>query len=229
MSDVLFGNNNTEVIKRLSKRYFRKNKTRNIAAILAIALTAFLFTAVTSLAFSISSSLQQSMQMQKGSKADGTLGYMTEEQYEQLANSDFVEQAGHRRVLAYASNTIGHAIEINYADDVQQELTFCTPTHGKAPQKANEITTTDLALEDLGVEPEIGATVPVEFEVRGKTYHYDMVLSGWWEASHDSVSLMIVSEEFVKENPELFQNTYSEDQEMAGLTFSEVVVHPSSF
>ena len=72
MSDVLFGNNNTEVIKRLSKRYFRKNKTRNIAAILAIALTAFLFTAVTSLAFSISSSLQQSMQMQKGSKAAGT-------------------------------------------------------------------------------------------------------------------------------------------------------------
>lgn len=65
MNDILFGNNNTEVIKRLSKRYFRKNKTRNIAAILAIALTAFLFTAVTSLAFSISSSLQQSMQMQK--------------------------------------------------------------------------------------------------------------------------------------------------------------------
>ena len=224
MSDILFGNNNTEVIKRLSIRYFRKNKTRNIAAILAIALTAFLFTAVTSLAFSMGSSLQRSMQMQKGSKADGTLGYMTEEQYEQLANSDFVEQAGHRRVLAYASNTIGHAIEINYADNVQQELTFCKPTHGKAPQKANEITTTDLALEDLGVEPEIGATVPVEFEVRGQTYHYDMVLSGWWEASNDSVSLMIVSEEFVKENPELFQNTYSEDREMAGLTFSEVVL-----
>ena len=69
MSDILFGNNNTEVIKRLSIRYFRKNKNRNIAAILAIALTAFLFTAVTSLAFSMGSSLQRSMQMQKGSKA----------------------------------------------------------------------------------------------------------------------------------------------------------------
>lgn len=56
MSDILFGNNNTEVIKRLSIRYFRKNKNRNIAAILAIALTAFLFTAVTSLAFSMGSS-----------------------------------------------------------------------------------------------------------------------------------------------------------------------------
>lgn len=224
MNDILFGNNNTEVVKRLSKRYFRKNKIRNLAAILAIALTAFLFTSVTTLAFSMASSLQLSMQMQKGSKADGTLGYMTEEQYEQLVDSDFVEQAGHRRVLTYASNTVGHAIEINYADRVQQELTFCTPTHGKAPQKANEITTTDLALENLGIEPKIGATVPVEFEVRGQTYHYDMVLSGWWEASNDSISLMIVSEAFVKENPELFQNTYAADREMAGLTFSEVVL-----
>lgn len=224
MNDILFGNNNTEVVKRLSKRYFRKNKIRNLAAILAIALTAFLFTSVTTLAFSMASSLQLSMQMQKGSKADGTLGYMTEEQYEQLVDSDFVEQAGHRRVLTYASNTVGHAIEINYADSVQQELTFCTPTHGKAPQKANEITTTDLALENLGIEPKIGATVPVEFEVRGQAYHYDMVLSGWWEASNDSISLMIVSEAFVKENPELFQNTYAADREMAGLTFSEVVL-----
>lgn len=224
MNDILFGNNNTEVVKRLSKRYFRKNKIRNLAAILAIALTAFLFTSVTTLAFSMASSLQLSMQMQKGSKADGTLGYMTEEQYEQLVDSDFVEQAGHRRVLTYANNTVGHAIEINYADSVQQELTFCTPTHGKAPQKANEITTTDLALENLGIEPKIGATVPVEFEVRGQAYHYDMVLSGWWEASNDSISLMIVSEAFVKENPELFQNTYAADREMAGLTFSEVVL-----
>ena len=224
MSDILFGNNNTEVIKRLSKRYFKKNRVRNIAAILAIMLTAFLFTSVTTLTFSMVSSLQLSMQMQKGSKADGTLGYMTEEQYEQLADSEFVEQAGHRQVLAYASNTNGHAIEINYADSVQQELTFCTPTHGTAPQKANEITTTDLALEELGVTPEIGASVPVEFEVRGQTYHYDMVLSGWWEASNDSVSLMIVSEAFVKENAGLFQNTYAKDREMAGLTFSEVVL-----
>ena len=84
--------------------------------------------------------------MQKGSKADGTLGYMTEEQYEQLVNSDFVEQAGHRRIIGYASNTSSHSIEINYADSVQQELTFCVPTHGAAPEKANEIATTDLAL-----------------------------------------------------------------------------------
>ena len=58
MNDILFGNNNMAVIKRLSKRYFKKNKVRNIAAILAIFLTAFLFTSIISLAFSMVSSLQ---------------------------------------------------------------------------------------------------------------------------------------------------------------------------
>ncbi len=137
------------------------------------------------------SSMQLSMQMQKGSKGDGTFGYMTEEQFEQLKNSDFVEQAGHRRTIGYASNAVGHSVELNYADSIQQELTFCVPTHGSAPEKANEIATTELALKALGVEPEIGAEVPLEFELRGKTYHYDMVLSGWWEASTDMVSVAV--------------------------------------
>lgn len=95
MNDILFGNNNSKVITKLSKRYFKKNKVRNLAALLAIILTAFLFTSITSLAFNMASSIQLSLQMQKGSKADGTLGYMTEKQYEQLVNSDFVDQAGH--------------------------------------------------------------------------------------------------------------------------------------
>ena len=98
------------------------------------------------------------------------------------------------------------------------------PTHGAAPEKANEIATTDLALKALGVEPEIGAEVPLEFELRGKTYHYDMVLSGWWEASNDSVSVATVSEQFIKENPDVVQNTYAVDHEMFGVTFSDVVL-----
>ena len=224
MDDLLFGNNNTEVIKRLSKQYFKKNKVRNRVALLAIILTAFLFTSIISLAFNMASTVQLSLQMQKGSKADGTLGYMTEEQYEQLANSDFVEKAGHRRIIGYASNTSSHSIEINYADGVQQELTFCVPAHGAAPEKANEIATTNLALKALGVEPKVGAEVPLEFELRGKTYHYDMVLSGWWEASNDSVSVATVSEQFIKENPDVVKNTYATDHEMSGVTFSDVVL-----
>ncbi len=224
MNDILFGNNNTEVIKRLSKRYFKKNRIRNLAAILAIMLTAFLFTSITSLVFSMSSSIQLSMQMQKGSKADGDIRYLTEEQYEELQNSDFIKEAGCRRFVGFASNASGHMVEINYADPVQQELTFCTPTHGKAPKKANEIATTDRALEALGVKAKVGETVPVEFALRGKTYQYEMVVSGWWEAANDTGSLMIVSEQFLKDNPDLFINTYAKDREIAGTYMADVVL-----
>ena len=224
MNDILFGNNNTEVIKRLSKRYFKKNRIRNLAAILAIMLTAFLFTSITSLVFSMSSSIQLSMQMQKGSKADGDIRYLTEEQYQELQNSDFIKEAGCRRFVGFASNASGHMVEINYADPVQQELTFCTPTHGKAPKKANEIATTDQALEALGVKAKVGETVPVEFTLRGKTYQYEMVVSGWWEAANDTGSLLIVSEQFVKDNPDLFINTYAKDREIAGTYMADVVL-----
>lgn len=224
MNDILFGNNNTEVIKQLSKRYFKKNRIRNLAAILAIMLTAFLFTSITSLVFSMSSSIQLSMQMQKGSKADGDIRYLTEEQYQELQNSDFIKEAGCRRFVGFASNASGHMVEINYADPVQQELTFCTPTHGKAPKKANEIATTDRALEALGVKAKVGERVLVEFTLRGKSYQYEMVVSGWWEAANDTGSLMIVSEQFVKDNPDLFINTYAKDREIAGTYMADVVL-----
>ena len=38
MNDILFGNNNSKVITKLSKRYFKKNKVRNLAVLLAIIL-----------------------------------------------------------------------------------------------------------------------------------------------------------------------------------------------
>ena len=49
MSDVLFGNNNKAVIKKVANRNFHSNKKRNILAVIAIALTTFLLTAVLTL------------------------------------------------------------------------------------------------------------------------------------------------------------------------------------
>lgn len=51
MNDILFGNNNKAVIKKLANRSFRSNKMRNVIAAIAIALTTFLFTAVLTLAW----------------------------------------------------------------------------------------------------------------------------------------------------------------------------------
>ena len=44
------------------------------------------------------------------------------------------------------------------------------PSHGNVPTKENEIVTSDLALRDLGIEPEIGANITIIFTAHGKTY-----------------------------------------------------------
>ena len=52
-----------------------------------------------------------------------------------------------------------------------------------------------------------------------KFTHYDMVLSGWWEASNDSLSVAIISEQFLEENKELLKSTYAVDHELQVLLF----------
>ena len=61
MNDILFGNNNKAVIKKLANRSFHSNKMRNVIVAIAIALTTFLFTAVLTIGMGASGTLEYSM------------------------------------------------------------------------------------------------------------------------------------------------------------------------
>lgn len=130
---------------------------------------------------------------------------------------------GMRRPIGYLSNAKTHNIELDYMDAFEQELTFSVPVFGKAPIHENEIATTDRALESMGIQPEVGAEVEVEFVLRGETYRYEMIVSGWWEASNTQTSIMLVSDEFIKANKDLFPYTFDIDREYAGTYFSDIV------
>ena len=60
-------------------------------AVLAIALTALLFTSVATIALGAMESMTLTMQVQKGSKSDGDFRNMTAQQYEALGQADFVQ------------------------------------------------------------------------------------------------------------------------------------------
>ena len=67
MNDILFGNNNKAVIKKLANRSFHSNKMRNVIVAIAIALTTFLFTAVLTIGMGASGTLEYSMAKLMGS------------------------------------------------------------------------------------------------------------------------------------------------------------------
>ncbi len=198
-------------LRKLAARSFRTYRIRNLAAVLAIMMTAILFTTVTTIGMGTMESLTLTMQMAKGSKADGDFRYMTAEQFGQLENAGFIESYGLRMPVGFLTNTVRHNIEFDVMDETQAELTFCNPSHGTMPQAENEVVASDAALHDLGIEPEIGAVVPAEFSVRGKTYQLELVLSGWYKASNGQISIMWAGTAFRDAHPDIFKYTYDTD------------------
>lgn len=207
----------------LAGRSFRASKMRNLIAVLAIMLTAILFTTVTTIGMGTMDSMTLTMQMQKGSRSDGDFRNMTAEQYEALADADFIKEYGLRMPIGFLTNTNRTNIEFDVLDETQADLTFCTPSQGNIPQAENEIVTSDAALRDLGVEPEVGATVTIAFTAHGQEYQMDMVVSGWFEATNDQISMMWAGTAFRDANPNIFEYTYDQDREMAGTYYSDFI------
>ena len=81
----------------------------------------------------------------------------------------------------------------------------------------------DKALRDLGVEPQVGAQITVAFTAHGRDYTFPMVVSGWYEALNDQLSVMWTGLPFRDANPDIFRNTYNKDFEMAGTYWSDIL------
>ena len=75
---------NKKCISNLSRKSLAASKTRNIIAVLAIALTTILFTALFTIALSINDSFQESNFRQVGGFSHGGFKRLTKEQYLEL-------------------------------------------------------------------------------------------------------------------------------------------------
>ena len=175
---------NRSCIRRLSLRSLLANRTRNIVAVLAIALTAVLFTSLFTIALSINEGIQQNNFRQAGGWSHGTFKYLTEEQFEELKNDPLIDQWGLRRFLGMPTQVPfkkSH-VEIGYSDANQAHWSYCDPVEGRLPQEGtNEAATDTHVLELLGVEPEIGTDFTVTFDVDGHETTQTFTLCGWWE------------------------------------------------
>lgn len=208
MSDVLFGNNNKAVIKKLANRSFRSNKMRNVIAVIAIALTTFLFTAVLTIGMGASGTLEYSMAKLMGSSADALVQGLSEEQFQQLKQNAMFEKVGCWIPVEIMTNTNRRVAEVDYADQTQLEIRMLTPRTGSVPQKANEVLVSANILKDLNIEEKIGAEIPVELKVRqsGQVYHFDMVVSGIYDTPNEKSESVIVSKAFLEENAEMMSD-----------------------
>ena len=175
---------NGKCIRHLSFRTLAANRARNLVAILAIALTAVLFTSLFTIALSINEGFQQSNFRQAGGWSHGTFKDLTEEQYAALQDDPLIAQRGMRQFLGMPSDVPFNKshVEISYCDANTAHWMYCDPVEGRLPQEGTSEAATDLhVLELLGVEPELGAEFTVTFFVDGHETTQTFTLCGWWE------------------------------------------------
>ncbi len=229
MNDILFGNNNKAVIKKLANRSFRSNKMRNVIAVIAIALTTFLFTAVLTIGMGAKGTLEYNMAKMIGTGADALVQGLSEEQFQQLKENSMFEKVGCWVPIEIMTNTNRMVAEIDYADQPQLELRMQTPRTGSAPQKANEVLVSANILKDLNIEEKIGAEIPIEFKNRqsGQMYYFDMVVSGIYDTPNEKSESVIVSKAFMKENPEMMSEI-AQGREGCGIYDADVIMRDSS-
>ena len=228
MNDILFGNNNKAVIKKLANRSFRSNKMRNVIAVIAIALTTFLFTAVLTIGMGAKGTLEYNMAKMIGTGADALVQGLSEEQFQQLKENSMFEKVGCWVPIEIMTNTNRMVAEIDYADQPQLELRMQTPRTGSAPQKANEVLVSANILKDLNIEEKIGSEIPVELKVRQSdwVYHFDMVVSGIYDTPNEKSESVIVSKAFLEENAEMMSDI-AQGRVGCGIYTADVVMRDS--
>ena len=175
---------NRGCIRRLSLKSLLANRTRNLVAVLAIALTAVLFASLFTIALSINEGIQQNNFRQAGGWSHGSFKYLTEEQFEELKDDPLIESWGLRRFVGMPTEIPFHKshVEIGYSDANEAHWMYCDPVEGSLPQEGTDEAATDThVLELLGVEPEIGAKFTATFAVDGHETTQTFTLCGWWE------------------------------------------------
>ena len=200
---------NKETLSLLTKRFMKMNRARNIIAVIAIALTALLFTSlfVGSVSMILSQRATEIKQFMDSAHANAQ--NLSEEDAQSLQQA--IEQS--QDVKRYGSGIflgagmderLGFSVEVRYADENMAESFNCLPTTGRLPEKENEVALSSMILEALGVTPEIGEEVTLTWEVNPtlKQYKTDTFkVCGFWQGDKAVLGQMVwVSKAYAEEN-----------------------------
>lgn len=228
----MFKVNSKKAVRRIADKSFLANRTRNVIAVAAIALTSVLFTALFTIGIGIVENMQKQTMRQAGGDGMGVLKYITDEEYERIKEHELIEEISYNRILCDSvenEELLKRHGEFYYMDDTAIRLGFCEPTGGHKPEAENEIMMDTKAIQLLGLEQKVGAPVTLELIVHGKAVSRDFVLSGWWEADPVfNVSILIGSRAYVDAHIDELYKSYGKDNtELTGVINSYIMFRNS--
>ena len=200
MTDILFGNNNRLVLKLLAKRSLKAQK--NTIAVLAIMLATLLFTSLFTIAISLQTAMQESNMRTTGTSAHAGIKRLSWEEYEKLSSDTGIKDIGYSIIIG---NAVGDDFnktptELRYGDETYSELTFNTPDTGHLPEQKNEIATSRIVLDAMGLPDKVGTQMKLTFTTDTDTFTDTFTLCGIWDG--DAVAYrqtMLLSKKYTEQ------------------------------
>ena len=179
---------NRKPVRRLALRSLLANKRRNLIAIIAITLTAILFTTLFTILLSVKSSYETSRFRELGGCEHATFKDVTDEDIARLSTDGRIKEWGARTVIGVDSSPIykKRSAEISYMDENTTKWSYIKLEEGHLPTAKNEVIMDSEALKLLGIEPKLGAEVKLSFNIMGEAdesaiYTDTFVLAGYWD------------------------------------------------
>lgn len=224
------------IIRTLTSRSFKSNKTRNLVAILAIVLTTLMFTSLFVLSQSMVKNLQEMNFQQAGYNSHLTFSSLTDAEMDKITAHEAVKDWGKSIVIGVAENEelTGRQVEIRYADENYAASAFSMPTTGNLPVSENEIALDTITLDKMGLPYELGQEITLRWREDLTSTDYTtstFVLSGYWDGNSAAMASMAwVSQAFVeKECAGISQEDQRDNGQFFGMGMLHVNVGSSNY
>ncbi len=220
--------NNKRAVRRLAEKSFRAARTRNKIAVIAITLTAMLFTTLFTIGIGTLDNFQRATMRQTGGDSHGAIKSISPQQYEKLRQDPSVVETADCMLMAERienSEFLKRHLELWYMPEYHYPHCFVEIIDGKAPAEADEILMDEVSMELLGKEARAGQQVTLAMEVRPgeeitrRTFN----VSGIIKADPAlNVGFGIVCDAYRKAHVEELAYTYPEDSANTGAVRMDV-------
>lgn len=215
---------NQKTIRTLSFRTMKEKKGKNLIAILAIALTTLLFTALFTVGSSMLESIQEATFRQVGTCAHGGYKNVTMEEYEHIRKAGGIRDISYDIIAGFGVNTELNAIqtEVRFAEDKMAKWSYSYPEEGRMPEAFNECAASSKVLEALGIPLKVGEKVPLKISTHDgagneKMIEQEFVLSGFWYSNDASRAQELwISRQWLEKNVEFPEQNYEERMNQTG-------------
>ncbi len=195
--------NQKKPLTSLAIKSMKANKLRNIIIMIAIVLTASLFSILFNVLLGTMDSYQYITMKQAGGDGHLALRSLSDQQYQTIKTHPLIKEISYARLVADGLENpeiSNNNVYLIYKDRVGLAFSFHQLKAGKWPQAIDEIALDTKTAELLNIKAEVGEKVALKVRLNNQVTEKEFVISGYWQADKSSYSSGIyVSDQYLEQ------------------------------